>query len=152
MTAGALPQAAFQEERALKKAARLHQVKHVFLYALNPDHLLIRWDEAYAVHPLDDAFTASMKVQRPYWSARMHGKEAHALYARDATGHTLPAPARRLRDADLPRAAEATRLLTVRNYLTPARECGHRLWNCQSPPPSCELRNLVCLLVLSLRT
>lgn len=127
MTAGALPQAAFQEEEALKRAARLHQVKHVFLYALNPDHLLIRWDEAYAVHPLDDAFTASMKVQ-PYWSARIHGKQARALHARDTAGHTSPAPARCLRDADLPGAAEVTLLLTVRNCLAfPAQEYGHHV-------------------------
>jgi len=58
-------QAAFTEERALERAARLHQVKHVFLYALNPDHALIRWDEAYGIHPLDDAFTASMKARCP---------------------------------------------------------------------------------------
>mmetsp|Transcript_3023 Transcript_3023/g.8820 ORF Transcript_3023/g.8820 Transcript_3023/m.8820 type:complete len:679 (+) Transcript_3023:373-2409(+) len=55
-------QAAFTEEKALERASRLHEVKHVFLYALNPDHALIRWDEAYGVHPLDDAFTASMKA------------------------------------------------------------------------------------------
>lgn len=57
-----LAQAAFTEEKALRKAARLHQVKHLFLYALNPEHSLIRWDEAHSVHPLDDGFTASMKA------------------------------------------------------------------------------------------
>lgn len=59
-------QAAFTEEKALERAGRLHEVKHVFLYALNPDHALIRWDEAYGVHPLDDAFTASMKAIAPH--------------------------------------------------------------------------------------
>lgn len=59
-------QAAFTEEKALERASRLHEVKHVFLYALNPDHALIRWDEAYGVHPLDDAFTASMKALAPH--------------------------------------------------------------------------------------
>lgn len=55
-------QASFGEEQALRKAARLHQVKHLFLYSMNPEHSLIRWDEAYSVHPLDDAFTASIKA------------------------------------------------------------------------------------------
>ena len=128
MIIGALPQAAFQEEEALKRAARLHQVKHVFLYALNPDHLLIRWDEAYAVHPLDDAFTSSMKVQCPCWCACIHGKEARALHARDSARHTASLaahapPARCLRDADIACAAE----LRVRSYLRSPPQYGRRL-------------------------
>ena len=38
------------------------QVKHAFLYALNPEHSLLRFSEMYSLHPLDDAFTASMKA------------------------------------------------------------------------------------------
>lgn len=55
-------QSAFTEEKALEKARQLHKIKHIFLYAHNPAHSLIRWHEAYAVHPLDDAFTSSMKA------------------------------------------------------------------------------------------
>lgn len=71
-------QAGFSEEEALQKAARLHQLKHIFLYSLNPEHALIRWDEAYSVHPLDDAFTASMKaLLRRACKLGMRGRWAH---------------------------------------------------------------------------
>lgn len=40
----------------------MDQVKHVFMYALNPEHSLLRFSEMYSLHPLDDAFTASMKA------------------------------------------------------------------------------------------
>ena len=32
------------------------------MYALNPEHSLLRFSEMYSLHPLDDAFTASMKA------------------------------------------------------------------------------------------
>lgn len=38
------------------------QIKHVFLYAVNPMHTLVRFDEMAAVHPRDDAFTSSLKA------------------------------------------------------------------------------------------
>ena len=40
----------------------LAQIKHVFMYALNPEHSLLRFSEMYSLHPLDDAFTASIKA------------------------------------------------------------------------------------------
>lgn len=38
------------------------QIKHIFLYAVNPLHTLVRFDEMAAVHPRDDAFTSSLKA------------------------------------------------------------------------------------------
>lgn len=40
----------------------LLQIKHIFLYAVNPLHTLVRFDEIAAVHPRDDAFTSSLKA------------------------------------------------------------------------------------------
>ena len=57
-----LTQAHFDEGAALRAAARLHQVKHVFLYSVTPEHALLRFSEMYSIHPLDDGFTASMKA------------------------------------------------------------------------------------------
>jgi len=34
----------------------------VFLYSLTPEHALVRFSEMHSIHPLDDAFTASMKA------------------------------------------------------------------------------------------
>ena len=34
----------------------------MFLYSLTPEHGLVRFSEMYSIHPLDDAFTASMKA------------------------------------------------------------------------------------------
>ena len=58
----ATPQAHFDEGAALRSAARLHQVKHVFLYSVTPEHALLRFSEMYSIHPLDDGFTSSMKA------------------------------------------------------------------------------------------
>lgn len=44
------------------KLHRLHQIKRVFQYALNPDHYLIRWQDRNKRVPGDDAFTFSMKA------------------------------------------------------------------------------------------
>lgn len=38
------------------------QIKHIFLYSVNPMHTLVRFDEMEAVHPRDDAFTSSLKA------------------------------------------------------------------------------------------
>lgn len=38
------------------------QIKHIFLYSVNPMHTLVRFDEMGAVHPRDDAFTSSLKA------------------------------------------------------------------------------------------
>mmetsp|Transcript_17054 Transcript_17054/g.50910 ORF Transcript_17054/g.50910 Transcript_17054/m.50910 type:complete len:629 (+) Transcript_17054:196-2082(+) len=52
----------FPPEKRAAMAMRLHQIKHIFLYAVNPQHTLIRFDEMAAIHPQDDAFTSSMKA------------------------------------------------------------------------------------------
>lgn len=45
-----------------KHVAAATQIKHIFLYAVNPLHTLVRFDEMAAVHPRDDAFTSSLKA------------------------------------------------------------------------------------------
>lgn len=49
-------------QKRIDMALRLHQVKHVFLYSVNPQHTLVRFDEMKAIHPQDDAFTSSLKA------------------------------------------------------------------------------------------
>jgi hypothetical protein len=41
---------------------KLHAVKHVLLYAIDPDHTLVRFDTMHDVDDRDDAFTAGIKA------------------------------------------------------------------------------------------
>ena len=51
----------FVKAEALTRIEYIHNIKHLFQYMLNPDHLLIRWDQRSTIDPDDDAFTFTMK-------------------------------------------------------------------------------------------
>jgi hypothetical protein len=68
----------------LAMTQRLHQIKHIFLYSVNPLHTLVRFDEMGAVHPRDDAFTSSLK-------ALLRHACAHGTLPAAKCGGTAPA-------------------------------------------------------------
>jgi hypothetical protein len=47
---------------ATEKVASWHRIRRAMQYALNPDHYLITWHDRHVLHPMDDAFTFSMKA------------------------------------------------------------------------------------------
>ena len=52
----------YSNETLASMLVSLQRVSHVFQYAVQPNHLLVRWDSMYAVHAQDDAFTMSLKA------------------------------------------------------------------------------------------
>ena len=52
----------FNKTDALQRIRRLHAVRHVFQYSLNPAHELIRFDRASNMSHHDDAFTFTWKA------------------------------------------------------------------------------------------
>lgn len=53
---------AFSSDTRASMLAHLQRVSHVFQYAVQPNHLLVRWDSVSAIHARDDAFTMSLKA------------------------------------------------------------------------------------------
>lgn len=69
----------------------LQQVSQVFQYAAAPNHLLVQLDQLAVVHPLDDAFTATIKaVMRHNCFNGTHRR--HVYHCRGAKPPSIAAP------------------------------------------------------------
>jgi hypothetical protein len=57
-----LQQLAFNQTSTVQMLGRLHGVRHVMQFALNPNHDLLRFDQMHMLQNDDDAFTFSIKA------------------------------------------------------------------------------------------
>ena len=76
-------------EERMSMLRSLQRVSRVFQYAVAPQHLLVRHDSLAEVHPLDDAFTMSIKaVMRHACGASSHHR--HGGHCRKSLLHGPP--------------------------------------------------------------
>lgn len=76
-------------EERVRMLHSMQRVSHVFQYAVAPHHLLVHHGSLAEVHPLDDAFTMSVKaVMRHACRAGSHHR--HGGHCRKSPAHGSP--------------------------------------------------------------